>query len=296
MVNDCAARLRVIQGDAAAIDAGRRREYLTEEVSHSFKVLPPVRRKPCLEALLARFPVGGRLAKNSAPPPPPAAPVTMAPETPAKLVERLVAVAGEIPAAQRAEFARLLAEAGLAAPKSGAGEMEVTKEMQARFGLAPGQPLPLDRVVQLAAFLVQAMGDLDRTATSLLRELYPKSPILNRAQDFRKTTSQYLAGGPEDIEPNLRLTSALVAGMLASLLGGGRDFSRQFLEKFKPDAIVEVVVSEGRYGGIMKPSKKECCWDQYVSLSRDIATPDQLERWLKDCLGRFVDANVKNVR
>ena len=129
-----------------------------------------------------------------------------------------------------------------------------------------------------------------------MRELYPRSAVLNRSKDFRKAAAQHLAGDLDDLEPQLRVTSALLAGMIASLLGGGRDFSRQFVDKFKPDAIEEVVVQEGRYGNIMKPSKKECCWDNYCRLSKDIATPDQLERWLKECLGKFVDSGIKNVR
>ena len=294
LVNDCAGRLSVIQGDAAAIPAERRREYLSEEINHSFKTLPAARRKPCLESLLARFPVAGKIGQSQTPPP--ATTIAAVPDSPARLVERLVAVAGQLSEAQRTEFAVQLAEAGLAASKNGAPSMEITRELQTRFGLAPGQPLPLERVVQLASLLVQVLGDLDRTAVNVLRELYPRSAVLNRSEDFRKATAQYLAGGHDNFEPHLRVTAALLAGMLAALLGGGRDFSRQFLDKFKPDSIEEVVVSEGRFGSIMKPSKKECCWDKYCSLSRDIATSDQLERWLKDCLGKFADSGIKNIR
>jgi hypothetical protein len=291
LVNDCAARLRVIQGDAADMEANKRREYLNEEVIHSLKGLSASRRKPCLEALMGRFPVAGQVARlTAAPAPAPAAPP---PETPIQLVERLAAMVREIPEAQRAELAALLAEAGLVSRQGGPVEVPMTRELQTRLGLVPGQPLPLERVVQLAALLVQIIADLDHLALSAVREINPRSAVLNRPLDPRQATSQYLAGSLEDPQPHLRITNAMVAGMLAALLGGGMSFSKQFLDKFKPEAIDEVVVSEGRYGGIMKPSRKECCWDKYCSLFKDIATADQLERWLKDCLGKFAEAKIK---
>jgi len=118
---------------------------------------------------------------------------------------------------------------------------------------------------------------------------------LKNPQDFRQATGQYLSGNVDQIEPQLRVTSALLGGMLAALLGGGRDFGRQFVEKYSPNSIEEVVLSEGR-NGFMGPSKKERCWDKYCSLSKDIATPELVDRWLKDCLGRFADSGAKGVR
>jgi hypothetical protein len=293
LVNDCAARLRVIQGDAIAIDADKRCEYLNEEVNRSFKVLSPARRRGCLEALLARFPVAGQLVKAASPPAPlPAAPVT---QTPEQLVERLIATAAEIPEDQRTEFARRLYDAGLRWVDHGALELEISKELQTRFGLPADRQPRLERVVKLASLMVNALYELDRTAMIALKDLYPRSAVLNRSQDFRQATGQYLAGNTDEIEPQLRASSALLGGMLAALLGGGRDFGRQFIEKYSPNSIEEVVFSEGSKG-FMGPSKKERCWDKYCSLSKDIATPEQLDRWVKDCLGRFADAGNKGAR
>ena len=69
-----------------------------------------------------------------------------------------MAVAGELSAAQRVEFAERLADAGLVGAPKRAQEIEVTPELLARFGLSAGQTLPLDRVVKLAALLVQFWG------------------------------------------------------------------------------------------------------------------------------------------
>jgi len=293
LVTDCAARLRVIQGDAAAIDAEKRREYLSEEVNRSFKGLPTARRKSCLDSLLARFPVAGQLAKNqTAPSAPVTAPVA---ETPEKLLERLLSVAGELSAAQLQEFGRRLAEAGMV-PAGAAANYELSLDAKTRLGLSADQQPDAERLAVLATLVVQSLADLDRTGISVLKELYPRSSFLNRPYDFRKTAGQYLTGGVEKIEPHLRVTSALLGGMLAALLGGGRDFARQYVEKFSPGAIEDVVVAEGRSSDFMGPSKKERCWDKYSNLSKDVATPELMDRWLKDSLGRFIESGIKNVR
>ena len=292
LVHDCADRLRVIQGDAAAIEAEKRREYLNEEVSRSFMGLTPARRRACLQGLLARFPVAGQLANAANPLPTPAPAVAL---SPADLLERLLSVAGELTEEQRVDFARRLHGAGFVWVDRGAVELEISKDQETRFGLAAGQQPRLERMVQLAALLVQAIHDLDRTAMIALKELYPRSAVLNRTHDFRQAAGQYLAGSLAEIEPQLRISTTLLGGMLAATLGGGRDFSRQFVEKYSTGAIEDVIIAEGSKG-FMGPSKKERCWDQYCRVSKDIATPELIDRWLKECLGRFADLQIKNVR
>lgn len=294
VVNECAARLRVIQGDTVAVDAEKRCEYLGEEVNRSLKGLTPGRRKLCLERLLARFPVAGQLATNQTTKTATAAPPPQA-DTPEKLVERLLLVAGDLSEEQRVAFARRLAEAGFVGKERGALEIDISPEIKSRFGLpADGQP-SLERLAQLAALMAQSLYELDRTAKIALKELYPRSALLSQPHNFRQPIGQYLTGSLDDVEPHLRITSTLLGGMLAAMLGGGRDFGRQFVEKFSPNAIEEVVFSEGSKG-FMGPSKKERCWDKYCSLSKDIATPELVDRWLKDCLGRFADSGTKSIR
>ena len=293
LINDCAGRLRVIQGDAAAIAGEKRHEYLSEEVQRTFRALTPARRKLCLDGLLARFPVAGQLVgKSGAPVPAPAAPE---PVTPAKLLERLLAVAGELSEAQRREFAERLADAGFVTADRRPSTLEISKEDQTRLGLPAGREPQLERVVQVAALLVQALHELDRTAIIALKELYPRSSLVARPHDLRLAMGQYLVGDLASIDPDLRATSALLGGMLAAMLGGGRDFGRQFVEKFSPDAIEEVIISEGSKG-FMGPGKKERCWDKYRSLSKDVATAELVDRWLKDCLGRYAETGAKNAR
>lgn len=293
-VNQCAGRLRLIQSDSAALSPERRREYLQDEISQSFKDASPANRKRLLEALLARFPSGGRMPANTAVPAPAAAP----PETPQALLERFLKLSAELPPDQKAAFAKRLSEAGYAAAADKAaapGGVEVTDAMRQRLGLQPGRDPNLQRLMEVTGFLLQTLHDLDRAAMLTLKEMQPRAALLNRQKGFWGAPGQYMAGDIQEIEPFFRTVSALLGGMLGAMLGGGRDFGRQFVEKYSPASIEQVVEGEG--GGSLIPgigkSKTERCWEKYKMLSKDMATPDLVDKWVRDCLGKFVDSRTR---
>jgi hypothetical protein len=291
-VNQCAGRLRLIQSDSAALPPERRREYLHDEISQSFKDASPANRKRLLEALLARFPLAGRVPTDTSP----AAPVAAAPETPEALLERFLKLSAESSEQQKAGFAKRLSEAGYAAAAGNVpAGVELTDLMRQRLGLQPGRDPNLQRLMEVTAIMLQTLHDLDRAAMLTLKEMLPRAALLNRQKGFWGAPGQYMAGDTQEIEAFFRLVSALLGGMLAAMLGGGRDFGRQFVEKFSPAAIEQVVEGEG--GGSMIPglgkSRAERCWEKYKMLSKDIATPDLVDKWVKDCLGKFVDARTR---
>ena len=292
-VNQCAGRLRLIQSDSATMAPERRREYLHDEISQSFKDVSPTNRKRLLEALLARFPSGGRMPATTVAP---AAAAAQTPETPQALLERFLKLSAELPKEQKEAFAKGLSEAGFiaAAGKSAAG-VEVTDAMRQRLGIQPGREPNLQRLMEVTALLLQTLHDLDRAAMLTLKELNPRAALLNRQKGFWTAPSQYMAGDTQEIEPFFRSVSALLGGMLAAMLGGGRDFGRQFVEKYSPSGIEQVVEGEG--GGSLIPgigrSKTDRCWDKYKTLSKDIATPDLVDKWVRDCLGKFVEARTR---
>ena len=296
-VNQCAGRLRLIQSDSATLSPERRREYLNDEISQSFKDVSPANRKRLLEALLARFPAGGRMPTDTAPVAP-AVTAPQTPETPQALLERFLKLSAELPQQQKDAFAKRLAEAGFiaAADKASAGAgVEVTDTMRQRLGIQPGRDPNMQRLMEVTALLLQTLHDLDRAAMLTLKELNPKAALLNRPKGFWTTPSQYMAGDTQEIEPFFRSVSALLGGMLAAMLGGGRDFGRQFVEKYSPAGIEQVVEGEG--GGSLIPgigrSKTDRCWDKYKTLSKDIATPDLVDKWVRDCLGKFVESRTR---
>jgi hypothetical protein len=292
-VNQCAGRLRLIQSDSAALSPERRREYLHDAISQSFKDASPANRKRLLEALMARFPAGGRVSADTAA----AAPAAPAPETPQALLERFLKASAELPQEQKAGFAKMLSEAGYASAgdKGGGAGVEVTDSMRQRLGLQPGRDPNQQRLIEVTGLLLQTLHDLDRAAMLTLKEIQPRATLLNRPKGYWGAPGQYMAGDSQEIEPFFRSVSALLGGMLAAMLGGGRDFGRQFVEKYSPTAIEQVVEGEG--GGSLIPgigkSKTERCWEKYKTLSKDIATPDLVDKWVRDCLGKFVDARTR---
>lgn len=292
-INQCAGRLRLIQSDSAALSPERRREYLQDEISRTFKDASPANRKRLLEALMARFPTAGRSSLEAAPAATAAAPP---PESPQALLERFLKLSDTLSQQDKAAFAKKLSEAGYAAPAERApAGVEVTDDMRQRLGMQPGRDPHLGRLMEVTGFLLQTLNDLDRAALLTLKELNPRAALLNRPKGFWAAPGRYMAGESQEIEPFFRTVSALLGGMLAAMLGGGRDFGRQFVEKYSPSGIEQVVEGEG--GGSLIPglgrSKTERCWDKYKVLSKDIATPDLVDKWVKDCLGKFVDARTR---
>jgi hypothetical protein len=285
-ISAVAGRLRLIQSDAAAAAPEQRREYLKEELTRALKPVPPAQRRRYLEALVARFPVAGQVLKpapSPAPAPKPAA------ETPERLLARLLAVAAGLAPEQRAQFSQRLAEAGLAPAQPNASILEVPDTVRKALGLAGGQQPRLDRLAQLGVAVVDMVQRVNDRAVDAMRDLFPKSTHLERPPDFRLAAAQFLTGEADSLDAQVRLISGMWGTLLVALQGGGRAFAVKYLEKYSPSAIVEVIESEKQFGSLpWQQSKKECCWDKYDDLAREMATVDLIDRRIKECVARFV--------
>ncbi len=296
-INEVAGRLRLIQADSALASPQQRREFLTEEIARSFKQTAPADRRRCLEALLARFPVAGQFANHAAAPLPSSAQPAPPPrESFDQLLERLLKCAAELDEKKRAEAAKRLREAGLAQANSEGTEPNLSDELRQALGLPEGQQPNVRNIAKLCVLLAETFQRLDQTALATMRELAPKSSLLKRPQDFRGAAIQFLTGQSESIEPHLRVVSGLLGALLAGILGGGRDFGRQFAERLSPTSIEDVVVGEGGGNILFGKSKKERCWERYLLLFKDFETPDLVDRRIRDCLAAFVERKVLSAR
>jgi hypothetical protein len=47
---------------------------------------------------------------------------------------------------------------------------------------------------------------------------------------------------------------------------------------------------------VFGPSKKERCWEKYTDLSNDFATPDLIDRRIKECMAAFVEKTARGGR
>jgi hypothetical protein len=292
-INEVAGRLRLIQADTASGTPEQRREYLNEEIARSFKGVASAQRKRYLEGLRARFPVVGQIVTTSAPalaPAPTPAPAP-APETFEQLLERFLKAAKELPDPTRAEAVKRLGEADLACVDNDKVALEITDELRQGLGLPAGRQPRLRNLVQLCVLLVEAFQRLDQTALGTMKELAPRSSLLKRPQDFRNAAAQFLTQDEALLEPQVRMVASLVAALLAAMLGGGKDFGRQYVGRLSPSAIEDVVMGEGG-GSLFGKNKKERCWDKYVRLAKDYETPDLVDRRIRDCLAKFVEEKV----
>ncbi len=295
-VQQLANRLRLVQVDAGAATPQQRREFLNEEIAHHLKGVSPARRKPLLETLLERFPVGGQIAKSAAvapAPSPTAAPA--APETFDALFARFLKAAGDLPEAKRQEATKKLMEAALLPAGAPPPAPDAPEDLAQLLGLPAGQSVRLANVVRLCAALLDVFQRLDQTALGTMREVAPRSQLLRRPQDFRTAVLRYLSGEDDSIDAQVRMVSGLVGALLAAILGGGRDFGRHYVERLSPSAIEDVVMGEGG-SSIFGKSKKERCWDKYVLLAREFETPDLVDRRVRDCVAAFVEKKVLGAR
>src|SRR5205085_1785488 len=103
---------------------------------------------------------------------------------------------------------------------------------------------------------------------------------------IRGSAARFLAGESESAEAQVRAVTALLGGLLAAMLAAGKDFGREYLSRFSPAAIEDVVAGEPTR--FMGPGKKERCWEKYTDLANDFATPDLVDRRIKDCLAAFI--------
>ena len=293
-VAEVADRLRLIQADAASGTPEQRREYLNEEIARNFKGVAPAQRKRYLEALHARFPVAGQMVTTPAPSPAPTLPEPApapTPETFEQLLERFLKAAKELPDPKRAEVVKRLGEAGLACAGNDKAVLEISDELRQGLGLPTGQQPRLRNLAQLCVLLVEAFQRLDQAALGTMKELAPRSSLLKRPQDFRNAAAQFLTQDEGSLEPQVRVVASLMAALLAAMLGGGRDFGRQYVERFLPSNIEDMIIGEGG-SSIFGKNKEERCWAKYVRLAKDYETSDLVDRRIRDCLAAFVEKKV----
>lgn len=288
-INEVAGRLRLIQVDTATLDADKRNEFLQEEVTRTFKDVAPANRKRLLEALLTRFPIAGNIISQSAFAAPPTSPPP--PLSPTGMLDKLLAALPALAEPTRAELTKKLMESGLVPVRGGSG-VSISEESQRALGLASGQQANPERVTQLTVLLLDALSRLDQTALRTMEVLSPRSSLLKRNESIRRSAGRFLSGELETLEPQLREVSGLMGALLAATLSGGRVFGQQFLERFSPSAIEDVVTAEGG-GGVFGPNKKERCWDRYVDLARDFATVDLVDRRVKECLASVAQRTLE---
>jgi hypothetical protein len=278
-IGEVADRLRLIQADAAPAPAEQRQSYLDEELARRFTAVAPGSRNRLLQALLAHFPVAGQVLESPAPP---QSPVPEAKSFDAWL-GRFLEAWPQLPEAEREQLSKRLAAAGWVRADA---EQTIADEHRQALGLRRGTQPALRRLAELSVMLVDLVQRLDERALDTMRDLSPNNPLLRRTQDLRNAAGLFLTKGDPALEAQVRMISSLFGGLLVAIQGGGKEFGHQYLERFSPTAIEEVVAGEG--GKLWGPSTEELCWRKYVELAEDLATADLIDRQIKESLAAYV--------
>ena len=290
-INEVGNRLRLIQADMAQSETAQRHELLQEEAERSLKTVSPANRRRLVEALLERFPVGGNVAGSltvAAAPRPAVASAPVA-ETADQIMERLLSALPQLSEDKRNDLARRLFDADFLRAIRNELVVEVSEESCRALGLPTGQQPRMGRIVQLAVLLLELLTKADVAALQSLGAVSPRSPLLKRPEDFRTSVARFLVGESDGLVAQARMMRALLDALLEALRTGGREFGKQYVERFSPLAIQDVVIAEG-VGFLEK--KKEKCWDRYLDLSRDVATADLVDRKIRDCLAAVVQRSI----
>jgi len=293
-VNDVAGRLRLIQADTAQTESTQRCGLLQEEVERSLGAVSPANRTRLVEALLDRFPVAGNSAGTlaAATAPTPAAVSAPPVETADQILERLLSAVSQLSEDKRRDLARRLFDADFVRALRNELVVEVSEESCRALGLPEGQQPRMGRMVQLAVLLLEVLTRADVAALQSLGAVSPRSPLLKRSEDVRTSVARFLTGESDTLVGQMRMMRALLDALLDALRIGGREFGKQYVERFAPVAIQDVVIAEGG-GRFMGPSIKERCWDRYCDLSRDVATADLVDRKIRDCLAAVVQKSIE---
>ena len=260
-------RWKYLQTSLASETPQDRQVFLEEELRRALLTVPAAKRGAYLDALAARYPAWETAAVfvNN--------PAKVARQTPDEVIASFLQLAPSLTGAQREEVKQKLAALGLIGQSAQPIEGEALTDIQAKLKLEPEDKVDVQRLAKLFAIYADAMLTLDQLAWNVWRNAAPKSAVRRDTSqgDLRTVTRRSLAGDAESaaahaqVQKQLEATRQLVAGLLAGLGPAGKNFARRYTQHFLPDAIREVVRTEG--GG----KSDARYWKKYTDLAAEIS-------------------------
>lgn len=286
-----AARLRLLQVDCADAPVATRQEFFTEEIGRALKSIPAEKRAPYLNALSDKFPAWG--AEGGVPnSPESSSPVDLTPE---ELVERLKQAAPQLSEERKQKLTRQLAEAGFAAQSSDSTPWEIPADIQTKLGAGQGTRIPPENALRLLVLLRQEYLKLDNFTWEAWLQLVPRSTLKRDASgsDFKSASERYLSGelGAElaPCQQGMEKTRKMIAGLLAAIALGGKEFSEEYMVRFLPKNIEDVVHSRGV--SLFGDSVEKKCWAKYKELAYN--DPGTVEKKFRDSIAKHAEEIAK---
>lgn len=259
-------RLKYLQTTLAQETRENRQVQLEEELRRALQTVPVDKRGSYLYALAQAFPEWEMAAATAI------APAAVARQTPDEIVNAFLQLAPQLTGEQRENVKQKLAGLGLILPAKHALEGEALTGVRTKLKLDPEDPIDTQQLARLFAVFAEAILALDQLAWNVWRNAAPKSPIRrDTAQgDLRTVTRRALSGDAEaaaalvQVQKQIEATRQLVAGLMAGLGPAGKNFARRYQQRYTPDAVRELVRTEG--GG----KSDALYWKKHTELAAEI--------------------------
>ena len=259
-------RLKYLQTKLAEEKPEDRQVHLEEELHRALMELPAPKRGSHLYALVQQFP-DWELAAVTA-----IAPAAVARQTPDEIIKAFLQLAPQLSGEQREDVKKKLAATGLIIATNQPIEGEALTGIQGKLKLDPDDKIDPQQLGRLFATFADAILALDQLAWNVWRNAAPKSPVRRDTSqgDLRTVTRRALSGDAEaaaaqvQAQKQVEASRQLIAGLLAGLGPAGKNFARRFQQRYTPDAVREVVRSEG--GG----KNDAQFWKKHTELAAEI--------------------------
>lgn len=283
-----AARLRLLQMDCADLPAASRREFIREEISRALEGMPAEKRGAFLESLAEKFPAWDTGSG-------PEGFGASAPGDAQALRSQLLESLQPLPPESKKEFFKqLMAEAGLEPEQKDASRWAVPPDLRNELGLAPDQSLAPENALRLLSMLLGEFAKLESLTWEIWSRLAPRSTVkreLPPGGDFKSWFEPCLRAEAEAVtlQPVLEKTRKLMAGLLAAIPLGGKAFAEEYLVRFLPQNIEDVVHSRGV--SLFGDSMEKKCWIKYKELAHlDV---ESIEKKIRDAIAQQAEELAK---
>jgi len=287
-----AKRFRLLQSSFADDLPEVRQRVLDEELEQMLRTVPISKRKECLEALAAEFPVPGRVELAGGAAQKPSAPTL--PDDPTVVVEHLLNLLRSMPPEQIAAVASQLQNSGLL-PEGGPARIEVPQELHNRIEkLAPNRTLDNTRALRALDILMDFASNLDQLVWQVWKSIAARSVIQHETgtyREFRTTLAAYLTGdsevSTEQIKQIVNKTRKLVCGLMAAMGTVGEIHAAKFLDRLSPETIKKAAEADT---SVFESIEKKC-WRRYNAAFNDM-NREVIEKEILEAIRKYTEKLV----
>ncbi len=259
-------RLKYLQTTLTDETPENRQVQLEAELRRALQQVPVDKRGAHLHALTEALPEWDLAAAIAL------APAAAARQTPDEIIASFLQLVPQLSGEQREAVKQKLAASGMILPTRQGVEGDALTAVRAKLKLDPEDPIDTQQLARLFAVFAEAMLALDQLAWNVWRNAAPKSPIRRDTTqgDLRTVTRRTLAGDAEaattlgHVQKQIEVSRQLIAGLLAGLGPAGKNFARRYQQRYTPDAVRELVRTEG--GG----KNDAAYWKKHTELAAEI--------------------------